>query len=261
MAVVHEYAPGTPCWFELGTTDQPAAKHFYGQLLGWSAQDNPMGPDGVYTMFQLNGHDTGAAYTLPAKLVAQGVPPHWNVYFATADVDVSAARVSELGGTLVQPPFDVMDVGRMAICKDPGGAVFSLWQARSHRGAAVLNENNAVCWSELATWDTARAREFYVGLFGWQTKGAVNMATYIEFSAGGQARGGLLPMDEQWRGMPSHWGIYFQVQDCDAAVTQAQALGAAVRYGPFSAPGIGRLALLADPQGAGFSLITLQPAP
>jgi hypothetical protein len=103
-------------------------------------------------------------------------------------------------------------------------------------------------------------REFYTALFGWQTKGAANMATYIEFSAGGVPRGGLMPMDEQWKGIPSHWGIYFLVADCDAATTQAKDLGAQVRMGPFSAPGVGRMAMLTDPQGAGFSLITLTQA-
>ena len=141
MAVVEKYSLGTPCWFELGTTDQTAAKQFYSQLLGWSSKDDPMGPDEFYTMFQLNGHDTGAAYTLPARLVAQGVGPHWNVYFAAPDVDLSAARVSGLGGVVVQPPFDVPDAGRMAICQDPGGASFSLWQARRNPGAAVIDVN------------------------------------------------------------------------------------------------------------------------
>ncbi|MGO9239974.1 MAG: VOC family protein [Bryobacteraceae bacterium] len=259
MAVVEKYSLGTPCWFELGTTDQTAAKQFYSQLLGWSSKDDPMGPDEFYTMFQLNGHDTGAAYTLPARLVAQGVGPHWNVYFAAPDVDLSAARVSGLGGVVVQPPFDVPDAGRMAICQDPGGASFSLWQARRNPGAAVINENNAVCWSELYTRDLAKVREFYTGLFGWETKSSANMPTYIEFSAGGQPRGGMMQMEEEFQGMPSQWGIYFRVEDCDAAVAKVRQLGGLVRHGPFSAPGVGRLAMLADPQGAGFSLITLRP--
>jgi hypothetical protein len=258
MAIVQEHPPGAPCWFELGTTDQSAAKRFYGQLLGWTAQDNPMGPDEVYTMFQLDGRHTGAVYTLPAKLSALGVPPHWNVYFATPDVDQSVVRVSELGGTLVQPPFDVMDAGRMAICKDPGGAMFSLWQARRHHGVAALNENNAVCWSELLTWELAKVSEFYSGLFGWKTKSSGNMPTYLEFSAGAQPRGGLMQMEEEFQGMPSQWGIYFMVADCDAAAAKARELGATVRHGPFSAPGVGRMAMLADPQGAGFSIITLE---
>lgn len=257
MASVNEYAPGAPCWFELGTTDQSAAKQFYSQLFGWSVNDNPMGPGEFYTMFQMDGHDVCAAYTLQPKIVEQGVPPHWNVYFAAPNVDEATAKIAGLGGAVVQPPFDVMDVGRMSICKDPGDALFSLWQPKRHGGAGVTGQNNSVCWTELATWDTAKARDFYTGLFGWETKGSANMPTYIEFCVGGQPRGGLLPMDEQWKGIPPHWGIYFMVANCDAVAAKAKEIGAAVRYGPFSAPGVGRITMLADPQGAGFSIITL----
>ena len=248
MATVNEYSLGTPCWFELGTTDQAAAKEFYSQNFGWHPEDIPMGPGEFYTMFQLEGRSAGAAYTLPRKLVAAGVGAHWNVYFATPDVDASTAKVAELGGAVVQPPFEVVDVGRMSNCKDPGGAMFSLWQARRHAGAGVINEN------------TGQAREFYTGLFGWKTKGSAVMATYLEFSTDGRARGGLLPMGEEWGAAESLWGIYFMVADCDAAVAQATRLGATLRFGPHSAPGVGRFASLADPQGAAFSVITPQPA-
>lgn len=258
MAFVTEHPPGAPCWFELGTTDQASAKRFYTQLLGWEVFDFPLRPGQYYTMFKLDGHDAGAAYTLSPEMLGQGAPPQWNVYFATANADESAAKVPQLGGAVVQPPFDVMDVGRMSICKDPGGATFSLWQPKNHKGAGVIGQDNSVCWSELATWDTARARDFYAPLFGWETKGSANMPTYIEFKVAGAPRGGLLPMEKEWEGMPSQWGIYFQVADCDAAVEKARQLGATVRYGPFSAPGVGRMAALADPQGAGFSLITLE---
>jgi hypothetical protein len=88
-----------------------------------------------------------------------------------------------------------MDVVRMSNCNDPGAATFSLWQARHHIGTGVINENNAVGWCELATRDTEQVREFYTGLFSWKTEGSAIMATYIEFSTDGQARGGLLPMD------------------------------------------------------------------
>lgn len=260
MATVDSYSLGTPCWFELGTTDQAAAKNFYGRLFGWVPQDNPYSDGEFYTMFKSGGRDAGAAYTLSPKVVAAGVAPRWTVYFATPDVDASAAKVVELGGTLMQPPFDVMDAGRMVNCKDPGSAAFALWQPKRHHGAGALNEDNAVCWSELATWDTAQARSFYTGVFGWSTKGAASMETYIEYSTDGQPRGGLLPMDEHWKGMPSRWGIYVQVADCDAIAAQAKEMGATILYGPFDAPGVGRMAALTDPQGAGFSIIKLDNA-
>jgi hypothetical protein len=105
--------------------------------------------------------------------------------------------------------------------------------------------------------DTGVAREFYAALFGGETKSSASMFTYIEFSVGGQPRGGVLPTGEQWKGIPSHWGVYFMVADCHSLAAKAKELGAIVRYGPFSAPGVGRIVALTDPQGAGFSIITL----
>lgn len=260
MSVVTEYPTGAPCWFELATTDQNAAKQFYSELFGWSISDSPMGNDQFYTMFQMEGENVGAAYSLMADMVAQGIPPHWMVYFATKNADDTAAKVTQFGGAIIQSPFPVMEYGTMAVCRDPGGAVFSIWQAKTHPGAGIINEDGAVCWSELATRDAVGAREFYTKVFGWDIKASAGMATYAEFSAGGQPRGGIMPMDEHWEGIPSHWGIYFLVSDCDASVAQAKQLGGAVRHGPFDAPGVGRIAVMADPQGAGFSLITLKIA-
>ncbi len=258
MAIMNDYPAGAPCWFELGTTDQSAAKQFYTRLFGWSVFEAPIGPSEFYSMFKKNDRDVGAAYRLAPEMTGQGVPPHWMVYFAAPRTDESAGKVAQLGGTVVKPPFDVMDVGRMAVCKDPGGAMFCLWQSNRHKGAGVYGEENAVCWTELATRDATKAREFYTGLFGWDTKGSANMPTYIEYTVGGQPRGGLLPMGDEWpKEVPSHWGIYFMVADCDGTAAKAKELGATLRHGPFSAPGVGRMAMLADPQGAGFSIIKL----
>ena len=257
MATVTEFALGSPNWFELGTTDQAAAKQFYGGLFGWTVFDAPIGSGEYYTMFKLGGRDVAAAYTLSPKILAHGVTPHWNIYFATPDVDASTDAVTRLGGAVVQPPFDVMDAGRMSICKDPGGALFSLWQARQNQGAGVMDENNAVCWVELATWDTAQAAAFYRALFNWETRSSANMSTYIEYYAGGKPRGGLLPMDENWKGMTSHWAIYVMVPNCVETAETAKALGGALRVGPFDAPGVGKIAVLTDPQGAAFYVITL----
>lgn len=254
MPNIDHYPHGAPCWFELATTDQAAAKLFYTEVFGWTVFDSPIGPDQFYTMFKLKDRDVAAAYTLGPQM--QGLPPHWRVYFAATDVDETAAKVPELGGSLIHPPFDVMDVGRMSIAKDPEGAVFQIWQEKRHHGAGIMGDNT-VCWSELVTRDTAKARDFYTGLFGWDTKGAANMATYIEFSVDGVSRGGLLPMEKEWGDIPSHWGIYFMVADCDAIADKVKALGGTVRNGPFDAPGVGRMAMLADPQGAGFSIIKL----
>ena len=251
--------PGTPCWFELATTDQKAANQFYSQLFGWTVQDNPMGEGMSYSIYKSGGGDVGGGYNMMPQMAAAGVPPHWAVYFATPNVDETAAKVTELGGEIVQPPFDVMELGRMAVCKDPGHAVFSLWQAKLHTGSTAFGDMNTVCWSELSTRDSEKVKEFYTALFAWQVKQSAvpTPTTYLEFMTGGLPRGGVLQMNEQWEGIPSNWGIYFRVDDCDAVAERVKELGGKVCHGPFDAPGVGRIAVLSDPQGAYFSIIKL----
>ena len=120
---IESHAPGTFCWFELGTTDAAAAKAFYGGLFGWTAKDMPAGPEMTYSMMQLGG-DVAGLYAM------EGSPPRWLSYIAVADADATAETIVAHRGTLLKAPFDVLEVGRMAVATDPGGAVFVIWEAR-----------------------------------------------------------------------------------------------------------------------------------
>src|SRR5436190_17308530 len=133
-----EHAPGSFCWTELTTTDGPAAKQFYAELFGWEAQDNPIGPDMVYTMLKVGGKDVAALYQKGPEM--QAVPTHWVSYISVASADEAAAKAKELGGTVIQEPFDVMEHGRMAAITDPTGATFCVWQPNQHKGVGVKGE-------------------------------------------------------------------------------------------------------------------------
>ena len=163
-----EHAPGSFCWIELATTDGEGAKKFYGELFGWEGQDNPMGPDMVYTMLKLNGKDVGALYQKGEEM--KQVPTHWASYVAVESADEIAAKAKSLGATVMMEPFDVAEHGRMAVITDPTGATFSIWQPKQHKGVGVKGETNTLCWNELLTNDTAKAADFYTKLFGWKTK-------------------------------------------------------------------------------------------
>jgi uncharacterized protein len=261
MAMQH--AGGSPNWFELATTDQVGAEAFYATLFGWTVQRFPMDDgSGDYTLFQLSDRVVAAAYTLPTAQTAQGVPPNWGIYFNVEDADAIAARACATGGTVLAPPFEVMDMLRMAVCADPEQAAFMLFQPRADAGVAAIREPNAVCWAELATRDIARAEAFYVGLFGWQMQDHVGSPTaYRVFSNSDGMLGGLLQMTEEWGEMPSHWSIYIQVEDVDAMVEKAISLGGTLCFPAFDAPGVGRLARIDDPAGAGFYVIrVMEPA-
>src|SRR5678816_3366036 len=151
MQETPEYKPGTFCWVELATSDGEAAKSFYTQLFGWTFEDHPMGPDMVYTMLRRDGKDVGALYKLMSDQVAQGVPPNWLSYVSVASADESTAKAKAAGATILKEPFDVMTVGRMSVIQDSTGAVFALWQAGDHSGAAIYNVPGSFCWNELMT--------------------------------------------------------------------------------------------------------------
>ncbi len=248
------------CWFELGTTDQAAAKSFYSSLFGWTWNEFPMGPDSLYTMFQLGGKDVGAAYTLQPEQKAQGVPPHWMTYVAVASADDAAARAASLGGKVLAPAFDVFDVGRMAIIQDPTGATISVWQAKKHFGVRVYAELNAFGWSELLTRDTAAATKFYTGLFGWGTMVSTGMGSpYTHWRVDGKDIGGMMAITDFMGPIPPHWMNYISVPNCDETVAKAASLGGKALFPPMDVPNVGRFAAIQDPQGAVLSVITLVP--
>jgi uncharacterized protein len=259
MQEAPEYKPGTFCWVELGTTDSAAAKSFYMQLFDWEFVDYPMGPEDVYTMFKLNGKDVAAAYQLMPDMRAQGIPPNWLSYVSVTNVDETAEKAKAAGATLLKEPFDVFTVGRMAVVQDPTGATFALWQAKDHKGAGVYNGPNSFCWNELSTNDTQKAGEFYTNLFGW-TKQEFSDAPieYTMFSNGDRTAGGMYKITPEMGPMPPNWMVYFAVEDCDAAVQRATELGARVMKPADDIPGIGRFAILTDPQRAAFAVIKLE---
>jgi predicted enzyme related to lactoylglutathione lyase len=259
MPVIESYAPGTFCWADLGSPAAAAAKRFYTSLFGWTAEDRPMGPDAAYTMLNLEGRAVAALYQQdPAQ---PGAPPHWLSYISVGHVNDVARRAKELGGTVLLDPFDVLDVGRMAMVQDPTGAVVALWEPRGHAGAGIAGEPGSICWNELATTDVARAGAFYESLLGWGAETRPMGATsYTMFAHEGAPRGGMMAIAPEWGPVSPNWRVYFAVSDCEGQTALAQSLGGSVRVPPTDAPGVGRFSVLADPQGAVFAVIELLPA-
>lgn len=257
---INQAKPGSFCWFELATSDQAAAKKFYGGLFGWTANDVPMGPGSFYTKFQLRGRDVGATYALMPDQAEQGVPPHWGTYVAVANADGAIAKAKTLGGTVLAGPMDVAEHGRMAVLRDPTGAVINVWQAKQHPGVRLWGEVGAFCWSELMTRDTTAATRFYTTLFGWTTKIAETAGfPYTHWQNDGADIGGMLGIQEEWGPMPTLWINYVQVKNCDETAAAATSLGGKVCVPPTNIPNTGRFAMVQDPQGAMFSVIALAP--
>jgi uncharacterized protein len=253
------YEPGTFSWVDLATTDPDSAKSFYAGLLGWEFEDQPI-PDGggVYTMCRLDGDDVAAISSQRDEEKAAGVPPHWNNYVTVEDADASASRASELGGNLLLPAFDVMEVGRMAVTADPTGAPFCIWQPKAHIGAGPVNEPGTLCWNELSTNDLDRALAFYTSLFGWAPEHFDGQYTVIR--VGDKSNGGVRPLGdlELQHGVPPNWMPYFAVDDSDQSAARAAELGGNVMAAPMDVPisDESRIAVVADPTGAAFGIFS-----
>lgn len=249
MAHVDKHAPGDFCWLELATTDQNAAKQFYGSLFGWVPNDMPMGPDSFYTIFRLSGRDCAAGYKLTAQ--EQGVPPHWNLYISVENADAAQAKAASLGARVEAPAFDVFDAGRMSVLQDPTGAHFTVWQAKRNTGVGITGEPGAFCWADLSTNDPERGKKFYSGLFGWNiAPGEKDPSGYLHINNGGHFIGGIPPAHVRNPNAPPHWLVYWYVADVDASAAKAKELGATLYVPPMSIEGVGRMAIMADPQGA-----------
>ncbi len=259
MPHVKNYAPGRFSWMEIGTTDSKAARGFYGDLFGWKyAKGDPDSPF-PYWLIQRKKKDLGGCYELMQEMLNQGVRPHWMSYVSVENADMAAERIKALGGNILMAPMDVMDHGRMAVAMDPTGAVFSVWQAKSHIGSRISGEPGTACWHELRTHDVDRAGAFYTSLFGWTgaTQSLGGPSPYTMFMAGETHIGGMQVMDAGAGPVPPHWMIYFSVKDCDKSAAKGKKLGGNVMVPPTDIPGIGRFAQIADPQGALFSVIAL----
>ena len=246
MAERTSYAPGTPSWVDMGSPNPTEAAAFYGSLFGWTAEMDPNPEAGGYGMFNLRG-----------KVVAgvgpqqnQDMPPYWQVYVTVADADATAARIADAGGTVIMPPMDVFEAGRMAVAEDPQGTFFSIWQPKEHIGAQLVNEPGTFGWNELASTDLTASRAFYTAVFGWgrdESLSGDDADLYTvdgKMVCGGHTAGpGEFPA----------WSIWFTVEDCDASAKLVAELGGTVLVAP-NDMSFGRGGVVADPHGAVFGI-------
>jgi predicted enzyme related to lactoylglutathione lyase len=246
------YEPGTFCWAGLATSDPAAAEAFYTSLFGWEAEELDAGPAGAYTMLRCAGKEVAILYAQQPAARAANAPPHWTSYISVEDADATAARAAELGGEAVfRDPFDVLDAGRVAAIRDPGGAIVSLWQPRSRIGATLVNDVGALCWNELATTGLERAKAFYAELFGWEYE--TDEGGYASIRNVGRLNGGMREQSAAERGIPPNWLPYFTVESADETARQAAREGGS-RLLETTEIHIGRFAVIADSQDAAFAV-------
>ncbi|MFO1315610.1 MAG: VOC family protein [Burkholderiales bacterium] len=243
---------GEFCWINVLTSQPEAARAFFSRLLGWTYVEMP----GIGHRVQVGGRDVGGLFDLASPQTPPGTPPHIGVMVKVASADAAVERVKALGGR-AQPAFDVMDQGRMAVCFDPNGAAFDVWEPQKGEGMdADSGQHGAPSWFESMTTDVDRAAKFYAALFDWTPEPMpMDGYTYTTFRRGDGYVAGMMAITPDMGAVQPHWGTYFTVDDADAAARAAPALGARLYIPPMDVPGVGRFCGIASPQGVPFMVM------
>jgi predicted enzyme related to lactoylglutathione lyase len=261
MSERNGYQQGVPCWITNVSPDAETTAAFYAGLFGWETENlMPAGAEGDYIACRLRGRDVAAVVS------QHGAPPPpqpvWTTHVWVDSADETARAVTAAGGSVLGDRFDSPGGVRTAVVADPAGAAFCLLEPGERRGAQVVNEPGAWSMSALNTSDPDGAAAFYEAVFGWTTEtfemGEIE-ATMLRLPGfeGGEPQqpvsrevvAVMLPTDDQ----EPNWSVDIWIDDADAAAQRATSLGGSVPAPPFETP-LSRTAVLADPQGAAFSV-------
>jgi hypothetical protein len=278
MAERDGYIPGVPCWVDTSQPDPDSAAAFYSGLFGWEVEDTmPPGSEAKYLIARIRGGDVAA---ISSPMDEASGPVTWNTYVWVDSADETTARAREAGGSVLMEPFDVFDAGRMAVFTDREGAVLSVWQAKEHRGARIVNEHGAVNFNVLNTRDENGAASFYGAVFGWTTFDLPGGKAWTlpgygdyleELTPGLRARtaefgvpgfedvvAAINQISAGDTDTPAYWSVTFGTDDADATAERAAGLGGEVVAPPFDVP-FARMTVVRDPQGATFTASQFVP--
>jgi predicted enzyme related to lactoylglutathione lyase len=239
------HMPGSFCTAILRTRDIERAAAFYNALVGWTTEGVSGTPG--HRLLQFGGRTVASLHQ-----VADG-SDRWVPHVAVESVERTTAAALTLGATLVDTA-DIQGLARLATLRDPEGALFGLWQPAPHQGAQLTEEVGSLWWVEVLSNDVAGAREFYGRLFGWTSVDTSfdPFAAYTVFKRGDVQEGGVLPIGRDW-GVSPTWNAIFAVDDCNATIERAKALGGSSIF-VHTVPKAGRIGSLSDPGRAAFAI-------
>lgn len=246
--------PGTPCWVSLMVHGLGSTEEFYTDLFDWEYEPGPE-PLGPHVRALLDGEEVAGIGEMPPD---RHLPVAWTTYFATDDADTTAEAIRSCGGTVAVGPLDAGAAGRLAICSDPLGAIFGIWQTETPMGTWLHGAPGTPVWNELITQDTSTVGKFYEHVFGHEAQTHPEASADFDYLtlllqgrpvAAVHGIGRSLPHD---RG--PHWMTYFEVEDPDAAADRVTRLGGSIVQPPHEGQR-GRLATVTDPEGAVFTIV------
>jgi predicted enzyme related to lactoylglutathione lyase len=237
-------------WHEQVSPDPARAQEFYTQLFGWGTEVFKPG-EADYTMIASGGQNHGGF----GKAIEGAPPPHWLSHVRVERLEDTIEKATQAGGRVLAGPFEMGEVGRIAIIGDPQGAYVSAYEPQ---GDGPVPQGVFV-WDELGTTDADGAQRFYEEVFGWTTSDmGEEYGGYRVFNRGESGIAGLMTLPDP--SIPPHWQPYVAVEDPDAITAKAVELGGTVLAEPMDVPKVGRIGVLRDPQGATFGIIRPDPA-
>lgn len=234
-------APGRWPWFELQAPEADKAVAFYGAVAGWQSSSMDMG-DFVYTMMGPTAENCGCGITPPT-----GKGQRWVGYVTVEDVDAAVARAKAAGAQGVGEPMDVPGVGRMAEITGPDGSIFWVYRAFE---AGDKDIAPGFAWNEWYAKDDTQAVAFFQAVVPELTHSTMQMGEgpYHLLTGPSGSQTGIMkqPMPDDL----CTWQAWIEVADADAAQAKVEPAGGTVLASAFDVPGIGRMFIAADNQGA-----------
>ena len=254
---------GSFVWYDVMTTDVKAASDFYTKVIGWTAADSGMTPP--YMVVSAGESMVGGIMGTPPEAAAMGAKPEWTGHIGVDDVDEYARKVTAAGGKVCRDPWDIPNVGRLAIVSDPHGVVFALFKP-GQSGPPPVAGPGQVGWRELHAGDLETAWTFYSGVFGWTMAGEMDMGPAGKYrmfvtDPHAEVKEGQMPavggmVTKKPESPAPMWLYYFTVDGLDAAMERANAGGGKLLVGPHEVPGGQWIAQYVDPQGAKFAMVS-----
>jgi predicted enzyme related to lactoylglutathione lyase len=255
--------PGAFSWIALTTSDAEAASSFYARLFGWSTIQGPVGS----IFLGKNSAPVGTLIPHGDSFFAKE-PLNWFPFVRVDDIESAVARVVEAGGSLWTTPYSV-GPARVAIVRGATREAFGLWQTPVPDGEPLVSEPGTCAWYELATREPEVAIPFYQSVFGWSI---ADEGGYTFIGNENGQFGGIVKLEGDWedhafmkaigraRGakleVPPHWMVFFSVDDCESFADEVESFGGTVTQRPEPLHTVGTFAVLRDPLGAYFSVLS-----
>jgi uncharacterized protein len=253
----HEHHTGKIVLVELVTPDLEASKQFYSGLFNWTFRDAQAGKL-QYAEAMLDGRPV-------AGLIHKDLPPGdqrkpaWLNFISVKDVDAAKSAAVSHGAKVLFDTHALPDRGKEAVLADPQGAVFAVVASSSGDPPDELADPGEWIWSSLITSNVDAGAAFYQTLFNYEVypvdDDGDGKSDHAVFASENYARASANSLPEQRPDAHSHWLNFVRVTDVDQAAAKVTSLGGRVVVEPHPDRQGGKLAVVADPQGAYFGLM------